>query len=250
MKLRMIACIAAQALILTALTMTGCRRKAENVDSVTDITETVHTLQLEIGAADIRIREGDILRVETDNPYITTEIRNGVLTIREKPHVADLDSSEVILEYPAGTTFREADMEIGAGRMEIEFLTCGKLELELGAGQTVIHNLTVTEEADISGGAGQILIHSGEIRNLDMELGVGESSITAVILGNSEIEAGVGSLDLTIPAPQSEYTLRTKTGIGSVSVNGTPAQRGDMGTGPNRIELAGGVGQIRLSFTG
>lgn len=229
----------------------GCGRKVENQEpSSTEIREEILVLEMDIGAADIRLVESDRFSVETDNPYISIHVRSGRLIIREEPHIGNLEESNVTIAYPAGTCFQEVDLSIGASRLKMESLTCGELDLDLGAGQTEIHRLTVREEGSINGGAGQILIHSGEIRNLELKLGVGESRITALLPGNAEIEAGVGNLELIIPGPESDYTIRAGAGIGAVYVNGEMMGNKQRGNGPNRIELTGGVGQIRLTFSG
>lgn len=235
-------------ILLSVLLLTGCEDVAEPVDSVTKITEGVSVLELEIGAADVHVREGEQFRVETDNPFIKVTLRNGVLTLREEPHAADLESSKLVIEYPAGTSFREVEMDLGAGRLEIDALICGELDLDLGAGKTEIHSLTVTDSADISGGAGEILIHSGEIRNLDLELGVGSGVITALLTGSAEIDAGVGNLELNIPAPETDYTMKVTTGLGGVYLDGQLVRNGTHGTGPNKIKVSGGIGKVVVVF--
>lgn len=234
--------------LLAVLLLSGCDDVAESVDSAWKITESISVLELEIGAADVRIREGEQFRVETDNPFIKVSMRNGTLIIREEPHVADLESSILLIEYPAGTSFREVDMDLGAGRLEMDSLICGELDLDLGAGKTEIHVLNVTDSADITGGAGEILIHSGNIRNLDLELGVGNGGITAHLTGKAEIDAGVGSLNLTVLAPMEDYSVKVTTGLGGVYLDGQLIRNGIHGSGPNTIKVSGGVGKVSVVF--
>jgi hypothetical protein len=235
------------ALVLLLSALTGCR--TETGEWRTErIEQPVASLEMEVGAADITIRIGKTLRVETDNPYITAAVQGDTLVIREKHHIGNLESSHLILELPKGTTFRSVDLELGAGRLTAESLICDRLNMDLGTGQTVIEYIDVTREAEIHGGVGELMIRAGNIRNLDLELGVGNGVITALLIGQAEIEAGIGNLDLTVLAPASDYTVRAKAGIGGVFVNDVSVKDGSIGTGPNMLEISGGIGKVSVVF--
>lgn len=234
--------------LCVALCMSGCGRRAEPVDTNVVITDPVSALEMEIGAADIRIEEGAEFRVTTDNPYITVSVRGETLVIREEPHAANLEGSTVTVYCPNDTVFARADIEVGAGVLRADILRCGELDLELGAGLTDIASLTVTGNAEITGGAGEISIRSGSLNQLDLELGMGKCAIRAALSGNAEIEAGVGKLDLTILGSREDYTIRTERGLGAISIDGQAVGGGTTGSGPNRIQLVGGVGDIDLRF--
>lgn len=206
-------------------------------------------LELEIGAADIEIATGDALALQTDNPYITVTEKNGTLVIKESSHVADLEGSFLRLSIPEGMEFDRVKLVTGAGRLQIGTLSCQNLECELGAGKTEIQSLTVTGEADIDGGAGQFIIHDGSIHDLDFDMGIGEADLFARLTGDSEITAGIGALVLTLPAKLEDYTIYPDQGMGRVEVDGmTVTGRGTLGSGPDRLELEGGIGSISVYF--
>lgn len=237
--------------VLTGISLWNERNHAEPVDqSFGPFSEEVRSLELEIGAADIHIVVGDVFRGETDNPYIEVTERGGRLTIREKSHIADLEGSNLTIYIPRDRSFQEVDVTTGAGRIQVEFLNCEKLELDLGAGQAVIEDMTVTADADVDGGAGQILINNGQFHNLSFDMGVGETVITAALTGKTDLSAGVGALRMTVLGSKEDYTIHADQGIGRILIDGTSCSDDSrIGTGPNRIELDGGIGDIQLDFT-
>lgn len=212
-------------------------------------SEDILALDMEIGAADIRIITGDALSVQTDNPYITASEKHNTLVIREKSHVADLDSSTLTICIPEDMVLQDADIATGAGKLEIEALRCRELDLELGAGMAEIQYVEAEKSADIEGGAGQIIIHDSAMRNLNFDMGVGKAEIFADLSGRSEISAGIGNLALTIPASLADYTITAESGIGRIEVDGMHIIGNEtLGTGENRIELEGGIGNINVYF--
>ena len=212
-------------------------------------SDDVQILDMEIGAADIRIVVGDELYVETDNPYITAEEVNGTLVIKEKSHISDLDGSKLTIYIPEEMVFTKANITTGAGRIDAEQLSCRKLNMELGAGMAEFQDLTVTDKADIEGGAGQIVIHNGKLNDLSFEMGLGEGDVAAALTGNCEITAGIGALYLTVLGDEDDYTIHAEQGIGRVEVENRVIS-GDttIGSGSNRLELEGGIGNITVDF--
>ena len=227
----------------------GCGRRAEDqVQTQVDISDGVYSLEMEIGAADIRIEESDQFSVSTDNPYITIDVVGGTLVIREKPHIANLKGSTVTIRYPKDTFFSRADIDVGAGVLRAFSLNCGELDLDLGAGLTRIELLVVTGETEITGGAGEIQIPAGSLNDLDLDLGVGECVLRAGLTGRTDIEAGVGKLDMTVLGNANDYTIRTEQGLGGITIDGIQVGRTTIGTGVNQIDIVGGVGSIDLRF--
>lgn len=215
-------------------------------------TGEVHELRLDIGALNVEILPGDTLAAETNSKNVTCKVDSGVLTIRESNHnwLRVGQVGKLVLTVPKDFVFDKADLEFGAGTVEIDGLTAGKLDLNLGAGEVIIRSLTVTGTADIEGGAGKLSILGGSLSNLDMDLGVGELVLESKLTGSSEIDFGVGSAKLVLQGSPEDYRIRLDKGLGSATLDGEKMEdKATYGSGPNSIDLDGGVGEIRVDFT-
>ena len=222
---------------------------SEEVETYT-VSGECTSLQIEIGAADFVIRQGDALLVESNLKNITVKNERGVLTIREKKGWnATYHDAVLTLYVPAGTVWKEAEITTGAGRLTVNELSAERLELTLGAGETNIDSLTATVEADIQGGAGKITVAGGLLHNLDMEMGVGQLDLTAALRGDCHFELGIGESKITLVGKRDDYTVHTDKGISDLTVDGEAVSGRDrIGNGANRIDISSGIGAIRLFF--
>ena len=241
--------------IFTSISFFSSRKddsiQSELVEKFREQESQVNTLNMEIGFTNLVIKQGDTLKVETNNDRITCTQKGNTLEIKEKSHKLFSNSKvgELILYVPDNLYFDNVDISTGAGKVNIEELKTKRLDFELGAGKTTISNLNVTEKCDIDGGAGKLDITSGNINNLDLDIGVGESNITSTITGKSSIEAGVGSLSVNLNGGKELYKVDVEKGIGSIRVDGNEASNNSSyGTGENYIKVDGGVGSIKINF--
>lgn len=207
-------------------------------------------LDINIKSANLIIKKGDNLLVETNNKYISVRQDQNRVSITEKNHGwFNAYTGDLIVYIPSDLLFDETNIGTGAGKITINTLNTKKLRFELGAGKVEIETLNVTNEATIHGGAGSITINNGILNNADFELGVGEFQLTSILNGDTSIESGVGSVTLNIVGLADNYKFKVDKGIGSVNVNGT--ELGDnsiYGTGTQLIDLDGGIGSIKVKF--
>ena len=78
-------------------------------------------------------------------------------------------------------------------------------------------------------------------------MGVGELDLSAKLSGNSDIDAGVGRLNLNLIG--NDYKIKVDKGIGSASINGNDIKDDTYyGEGSNIIDIDGGVGSIDISY--
>lgn len=177
---------------------------------------------------------------------------NQKLKIEEKNHkwFSKYNDSEIIVYIPEDMKFDEVNIETGAGKINIEDLYTQNLDMSLGAGETYIKHLVVTNNTNIDGGAGKFTIESGKINNLDFDMGVGETTILSEITGDNEIDSGVGSLKINIIGNREDYKIKVNKGIGSIKVNGEEtASEQIIGNGKHKIDIDGGVGSIVVDFS-
>ncbi|MGN1303228.1 MAG: DUF4097 family beta strand repeat-containing protein, partial [Clostridia bacterium] len=131
----------------------------------------------------------------------------------------------------------------------IENINTENLYLELGAGETTIEKLNVTDDCKIESGAGKVSILSGNINELNLDMGVGKFEVTSAITGNSKINAGIGNLELNIQGNKENYTIKADKGIGSIKIDGKEvADDVTYGDGENTIKIDGGIGSINVDF--
>ena len=145
----------------------------------------------------------------------------------------------------------ETKIETGAGKIDIEGLNTQSLYLELGAGDVYIKNVTVTQEAKIDGGVGRTELNSCKINNLKANLGMGEFVFSGKLTGKSEVDSGVGAININLLDSSENYTIDVDKGIGAVTLDGQKLEMDRVhGTGENRLSVDGGVGEIKINFKG
>lgn len=216
------------------------------------VSADITGMQLEIGAADMTIQTGSRFRLESNLKNLTVKERNGTLVITEKSRTFSGNHNHAVLTLtvPEGFVFQTLQLQSGAGRLTADTLSTRELDLKLGAGEAQIGQLNATNRSDIEGGAGKVTIRSGQLHDLDLDMGVGELELTAQITGDSELNYGVGKSSLTLTGAEEDYWLTIDKGIGSVSLNGEQVKAGKVyGSGPNRIDIECGIGEVQIAFS-
>ena len=157
------------------------------------------------------------------------------------------EGNTIIIYIPENKEFNEIDFDAGAGDISIETLTTKDFSFSIGAGKVEINKLNISNEAEIDGGAGKVDILSGEIRNLDLDMGIGEFNLNTKLLGNNNIEQGMGKLTIRLTDNMQNYTIKTVKGMGSITIDGEEAQNNaTYGNGQNIVNIEGGMGAIEI----
>lgn len=224
----------------------------ENMVTISDDAEEFLSLNLDIKSSNLQIKTGDKFEVKTNNSNIKYSNENGSIKIREDKltnwFFGKIDIGELIIYIPENMKqIDEVKINIGAGKVFIEQLNTKNLYLDLGAGNVEIDKLTVYDESKINGGAGNININSGEIANVDLDLGVGNTKIKSDITGNSNINTGVGELNLYLSLESDNYKINVNKGLGKITFNDDKILDDTIiGNGENYIKISGGVGNINI----
>lgn len=211
-------------------------------------------LDVSVKATAVRIRtakEGEPVRIETNNEYITSWVDGSMLNVVEKSHgfFGWGGTGDLVIYVREDTTFDGVEIEIGAGTLDVERLEARDLKLNLGAGKTAIDELVATRRAEIDGGAGVVEIRGGELHDLDLDLGAGKAELRARVVGNGRVTAGVGKTELTLIGREEDYRLRIDKGIGSVTLDGRSLSDGEsVGSGTTLIEIDSGVGAVEMKI--
>lgn len=227
----------------------------EDLKTISSEIYEISTLKIDLGYTNLHIKTGEEFKVETNNPKISFSENNGSVVIKEEKNnwLSNGNNQEscLIIYIPEDMLdLDEIKLEAGAGEVTIDTLKTQGLYFNLGAGKVNIENITVTQEAEIDGGAGKIEIKSGKINNLDLDMGVGETILQAEITGKSDIDAGIGNLDINLYGEKENYKIDADKGIGSIKINNREVT-GDsqvFGYGENYIKIDGGIGNITINF--
>ena len=240
-------------LMLLALPLVACGKSDAVMDEAKtyEISSEIHSLKIELNAADFVIQEGSGFSVESNLKYLSVTEKNGVLRIMDEANQRGNYKNDpmLTLSVPSGTKFQNVDIVTGAAKMTVDTLSARALDLKLGAGDVKIGALYVNSEADIDGGTGAISILHGEISNLDLQMGVGSLNLTAALTGDNDLEFGVGESNLTLLGSKDDYTVKIEKGLGSITVNGKSLSDFSSGSGESLVDIEGGVGSIHLIFS-
>ena len=237
---------------LLLLSLASCAN--ENVvldDSQTyEITSDIHSLDIQINAADFKIVSADDFSVESNLKYLSVSEKDGVLKIVDEAKGNSNYTNAILTLYvPNGIVFHDVDIETGAAKMTVDTLSASSVELKLGAGDVRFESLNASANVDIEGGAGQITIVSGTLNDLSLEMGIGELNLTAAVLGESDLKFGVGESNVTLIGSKDDYKVDIEKGLGNVTVDGENViDFGSIGNGQNHIKFEGGIGTINLKF--
>lgn len=228
------------------------KSESKQTDSLEDVTVNmestqIDTLKIELEYTNLKIQNGEVLKVESNSSNISCTQNNNQLSIKEKDHnwFSNNDANELIIYIPEDMLFDNVKMDTGAGEIYIERLQTKELDFEMGAGKVEIQNLKVLNNAKIDGGAGKVEILDGEINNLDLDMGIGESILNTKLNGNNDIDAGVGKLEIDLTDEIENYTIKISKGIGAITIDGKEtADNTIYGNGETYVKVDGGIGAI------
>ena len=213
-----------------------------------EITDGVRNLKISLSAAELVIKRGDALSLESNGEKLRVRCENGWLTVQDQKRSVLRGTVTVILTVPEGYSFDRIDIEAGAGNVNISDLTAERFSMELGAGNVDIHALNVTEKTEIEGGTGRLSFSGSALHDLEMGLGVGDVTMEAALSGDCEIECGVGKAEISLLGNRSDYSIAVEKGIGKATVNGeSVSNEQTVGNGKNKLEIHGGIGSVSIT---
>ena len=225
----------------------------ENLKVISKEVKEVTTLKIDLAYTNLDIKTGDDFKVETNNSNITFEENNGSVKIKEENRnwlKNDNISSNLIICIPEDMiAIDETKIQTGAGKINIEKLNTQSLYLELGAGNVYIENVIATGETKIDGEVGKTELKYCEINNLKANLGMGEFIFSGKLTGKSEIDSGVGAINIDLIDNKNNYKIDVSKGLGNVTLDGQKLETDRVyGIGENYLDIDGGIGEIKIDF--
>lgn len=229
------------------------RNFGDNKNAMQDypVSGSVSELEINIGAAELIITNGEQFSLSANLKDLTVDLSNGCLSIKETVQFGkNYNGSVIRLTVPEDHVFEKLSISSGAGKLQVSTLSCQSLALNLGAGQAVFGKLTAEKNAMISTGAGELKIEDGALSNLDLDMGVGKVTLKSRLSGESELDQGIGEAELILIGTKEDYQIHVNKGIGSAVIDGKQvSDNTTCGSGQSEVEIDGGIGSIRVSFS-
>ena len=120
--------------------------------------------------------------------------------------------------------FDTVKIDAGAGQMKLSDLTCENLDIDFGAGSSEVINVTCKNEADF-------------------DCGVGETDFSGKLLGDAEIDGGIGSINFDIDGYKNDYKIKSNS---KVKINSTTEENELLYK--IKLDIDNGIGEISLNF--
>ncbi len=162
--------------------------------------------------------------------------------------------SLVLIGIPKGESLKSLSIIGGIGESHIENIRTDFLNVEVGIGESQFKNLRANK-ARIKSGIGESRLYDCELNNTTIKVGIGEFLFEGNLYGETHIESGIGETTLRIKAPESDYNIRGKSGIGEVNIQNNssefPLGSSLKHTGKNAkhtISIEGGIGEVNVEF--
>ena len=185
--------------------------KYSDMDPIYFAKEDVEALELETGAAEVEVIQGnqdDDICVRTDGNY-DIFVKNSTLFINAENVVGN---HKLVLEIPSDMVFDRVDIEAGASVIQIDALNTKKLEADIGAGEIIIDQLSV-KKLDLSVGMGNAEIFlegSEEDYNYEIECGAGNVDIGNESFGGLASDRRINN--------DADATIEIECGMGNVTI--------------------------------
>lgn len=159
-------------------------------------------------------------------------------------------NSKLIVTIPKGTHFNQVSLEIGAGTLGVSVLNCDDLEVSVGAGEGTMTDISVTEDADMEVGAGMLDLKNFTVNTLELECGMGEIIMNGEVGEFCAANCGMGEITMDLKGTIDQYRYSVECGMGEVKINdddysgvGTEKQKRN---GEKMLELECGMGSIEV----
>lgn len=231
------------------------KKESELLEEYTTISNNINNIEsfkIDISNDDIEIKKGEKFEVKTNDPDVKFYHENSIVKIKSDKtfswHLSNSSRGTIIIYLPNEFNISELDLNLGAGKIDIDKIFVETLLMDLGAGTMTAKEINVNEKATINGGAGNINIYSGTINNLNLKLGAGNASIESDLTGSNTLTTGVGKLNLGLSRSKDNYKFDINKGLGNIILNDFNVSEDTLiGDGETKIKISGAVGNIIIN---
>lgn len=224
----------------------------EEYTTISNNVNNIESFKIDISNDDIEIKEGEKFEVKTNDPDVKFYHENSKVKIKTDKtfswHLSNSSRGTIIIYLPNEFNITELDLNLGAGKIDIDKIFVETLLMDLGAGTMTAKEINVYEKATINGGAGNINIYSGTINNLNLKLDAGNASIQSDLTGSNTLTTGVGKLNLGLSRSKDNYKFDISKGLGNIILNDFEVSEDILiGDGEAKIKISGAIGNIIIN---
>lgn len=224
----------------------------EEYTTISNNVNNIESFKIDISNDNIEIKEGEKFEVKTNDPDVKFYHENSKVKIKTDKtfswHLSNSSRGTIIIYLPNESNISELDLNLGAGKIDIDKIFVEILLMDLGAGTMTAKEINVYEKAAINGGAGNININSGTINNLNLKLGAGNASIQSDLTGSNTLTTGVGKLNLGLSRSKDNYKFDISKGLGNIILNDFDVSEDTLiGDGETKIKISGAIGNIIIN---
>ena len=186
---------------------------------------------------------------------VQTSQKDGVLLIKAiRDTVIEEEKTEAVLNLyiPKNLMLQKAEIELGAGNIQVEKLQAEDLEVSVEAGKMLVNTL-IAENMDLSVGAGTLTIENGVTKNVEISVGAGNLSFNGSVQGNVDANCAMGNLQLVLQGDVKDFNYELQCVAGNIILDGEKNSGINEGklidhAAHKDMELDCAVGNMKIEF--
>ena len=228
-------------------------------------TEDIKQMDVQIKVGTVKITEGEYFHVSIEDikeEDISCYVENQVLHILDRrsasetvtvvPVSIQTAEADIAITVPEGFQPEKLSLDLGAGEMQVEGLETETLWVKAGAGSIILDGLCAKQAVEFHIGTGEIRAYDFVGQNMMAKCGVGELYVNGSLIGENNIDCGIGEVLCELSGKEEDYSYAVDCGIGEVVI-GTEGYYGisknsKTGTGEDSFHVHCGIGSVKISF--
>lgn len=130
------------------------------------------------------------------------------------------DFNKVYLEIPKNFSFKNINIELGAGYLESHALIAtDSLSLEVGAGELITDSLAA-DTLTLEVGAGNAELYNASVNDSEITVGFGNITYHGIITKDLTAECDMGNLELLLQDSYEAHNYNIDCAMGNMTLNG------------------------------
>lgn len=205
-----------------------------------ELTGEIEGLYIEAGGCTLETEasEDGAFYIEAENiGKFQGYVENGVLCIRTTVSSGTwnaLNGGKVKLYLPREYPLDKAEIELGAGAMQLNDMEAKQFLINVGAGEMSISGV----KAD----------------NMELSVGMGSVVVKGVVTGNLKAECSMGSVEMLLEGSRKDFNYQLQCAMGSIELENDKyeglSQIKEIDNGAaKRLEVDCSMGSVNIRFT-